>query len=115
MVKIKVEHKETVRCFHLPKDASWIDLEGKLRTLFNIPALTPFTLSYTDEDNDVITLSTDIELREIISSHETIKFNLKFSTDDLSDSDDNSDAWVLEGGSRKSSVSATIIETDNSV
>jgi hypothetical protein len=111
MVNIKVVHKDNARRFNLPPNASWIDLEAKLRTIFNIPKLTPFTLSYTDEDNDVITLSTDIELREIFASNPTIKFNLKFSTsDDLSDSE-NEDVWVFEG----SAAPGTTIETDNSV
>jgi len=115
MINIKVEHKDIVRKFSFPPNASWIELEGKLRTLFDIPKLAPFTLSYTDEDNDVITLSTDIELHEIFSSNnQTIKFNLKFSaSDDLSDSDDN-DTWVLEGGPSKSATYVTTIETDNS-
>ncbi|GES81873.1 protein NBR1 homolog isoform X2 [Rhizophagus clarus] len=99
MVNIKVIHKKAVRRFTLPSSATWIELEAKLRTLFNIPALSPFTLSYTDEDNDVITLSTDLELQEIFSSVPTVKFNLKFSTsDDSSDSDDSgNEVWVLEG------------------
>jgi hypothetical protein len=99
MVNIKVIHKKAVRRFTLPTKASWIELEAKLRTLFNIPSLSPFTLSYTDEDNDVITLSTDIELQEIFSSAPTVKFNLKFSTsDDSSDTEDSgNEVWVLEG------------------
>ncbi|RIA96026.1 hypothetical protein C1645_435849 [Glomus cerebriforme] len=116
MVNIKVIHKEAVRRFTLPSSATWIELEAKLRTLFTIPALSPFTLSYTDEDNDIITLSTDIELQEILSSAPTIKFNLKFSTSgDSSDSEDSgNEVWVLEGGNvppRKRADSVTTIET----
>src|SRR6266536_5480896 len=117
MVNIKVIHREAVRRFTLPSNAAWIELEAKLRTLFSIPALSPFTLSYTDEDNDVITLSTDIELQEILSSAPTVKFNLKFSTsDDSSDSEDSSnEVWVLEGGNiPRKRASITKIETDTS-
>lgn len=109
MVNIKVIHKKAVRRFTLPSNATWIELEAKLRTLFNIPALSPFTLSYTDEDNDVITLSTDLELQEIFSSAPTVKFDLKFSTsDDSSDSEDSgNEVWVLEGRNILPSKEAT--------
>ncbi|CAB4377297.1 unnamed protein product [Rhizophagus irregularis] len=114
MVNIKVIHKKAVRRFTLPSNATWIELEAKLRTLFNIPALSPFTLSYTDEDNDVITLSTDLELQEIFSSAPTVKFDLKFSTsDDSSDSEDSgNEVWVLEGRNILPSKEAASATTD---
>ncbi|CAI2168587.1 1853_t:CDS:2 [Funneliformis geosporum] len=102
MVNIKVTHKNTVRRFVLPThNATWTDLEAKLRGLYNIPTSTFFTLSYVDEDDDVITLSTDTEFQEVLSSQISapyIKFDLKFSTGDSSDGEDsNNEAWVFEG------------------
>ncbi|CAG8607090.1 15116_t:CDS:1 [Funneliformis caledonium] len=102
MVNIKVTYKETVRRFVLPtNNATWTGLEAKLRNIYNIPTSTTFTLSYVDEDGDVITLSTDMEFQEVLSSQLSasyIKFDLKFSTGDSSDGEDsNNEAWVFEG------------------
>jgi len=49
--------------------------------LFNIPQEIPIAVTYTDEEGDIITLSSDLELQEVLSnpSNKTIKFILKTS------------------------------------
>ncbi|CAG8554855.1 11180_t:CDS:2 [Ambispora leptoticha] len=44
---------------------TWSEFEKRTRDLFKLPSWTPFTLSYTDEEGDNITLSTDFELEQI--------------------------------------------------
>ncbi|CAG8568656.1 8486_t:CDS:1 [Acaulospora morrowiae] len=66
MASIKVSYQNTVRRFLVPKTITWSELESNLRTLFSLPP-TSFALSYTDEDGDVITLSSDLELQDIFS------------------------------------------------
>ncbi|CAG8554682.1 9860_t:CDS:1 [Funneliformis caledonium] len=79
MTSIKVSYKSTVRRFTIPDTITWSYLESKLRLLFSLPSTLQFTLSYKDEDGDIITLSTDLELQEYLSSQSpqsTLKFSL---------------------------------------
>ncbi|RIA82629.1 hypothetical protein C1645_788003 [Glomus cerebriforme] len=76
MTSIKVIYQSTVRRFSVPNTITWLDLESKLRELFSLPSTFKFSLSYTDEEGDVITLSTDLELQEFLSSQSTLKFTL---------------------------------------
>ncbi|CAG8614441.1 3566_t:CDS:1 [Dentiscutata erythropus] len=66
---IKVAYQSTVRRFSIAETTTWTELESNLRTLFSLPPTLPFSLSYTDEDGDVITLSTDLEIQDILSNH----------------------------------------------
>ncbi|KAG9297701.1 hypothetical protein G9A89_011216 [Geosiphon pyriformis] len=116
MASIKVIYKSTVRRFTLasPSTTSWAHLEDTLRNLFSIPSTIPIQLSYTDEDGDVITLSTDFELQEILTQQPqgtTFKFNL---TTLAADGDEaNKDAWVLE--SRERAPSVNTVRSDETV
>ncbi|CAG8517401.1 12090_t:CDS:2, partial [Acaulospora colombiana] len=46
--------------------STWSELESQLRTLFKIPGTLKIIASYLDEDGDNITLSSDLELQEVI-------------------------------------------------
>ncbi|GES78182.1 hypothetical protein GLOIN_2v1576915 [Rhizophagus clarus] len=76
MTSIKVTYQSTARRFPVPDTITWSDLESKLRELFSLPPTLKFSLSYTDDEGDVIILSTDLELQELLSSKSILKFVL---------------------------------------
>ncbi|KAF0517021.1 pb1 domain containing protein [Gigaspora margarita] len=78
MATIKVTYNSIVRRFTISPDSTWVNLESQLRNLFQIPN-DPLNVSYTDEDGDVITISSDLELQEVLSQYsigKPIKFIL---------------------------------------
>jgi hypothetical protein len=66
MASIKVTYNSISRRFNITSP-NWVELESKLRTLYNIPTTSSLIVSYKDEDGDVITLSSDLELKEILA------------------------------------------------
>ncbi|CAG8475335.1 4641_t:CDS:1 [Ambispora leptoticha] len=101
---IKVKYQSTVRRLTIPNDEtnSWTDFETQLRTLFSIPETNPISVSYTDDDGDVITLSSDLELHEVISNNTSPSKTLSFVISTVNDDDHSTkhpenDSWVLEG------------------
>nr|CAG8541624.1 6973_t:CDS:2 [Entrophospora candida] len=78
MTNIKIFHNSILRKFSISNSAKWSDLEEKIRMLFTLSPTSKFTLSYTDEEEDIVTISTDLELQELLSNHgaTTIKFTL---------------------------------------
>ncbi|CAG8492844.1 11598_t:CDS:1 [Acaulospora colombiana] len=79
MASIKVSYQDTIRRFAVPKTITWLELESNLRTLFSFSPTFSFALSYTDEDGDIITLSSDLELQDILSQtqqHTPLRFTL---------------------------------------
>ncbi|RHZ51295.1 hypothetical protein Glove_481g28 [Diversispora epigaea] len=114
MAVIKVTYNQISRRFDISSNTTWNTLESQLRSLFNLPTNSSISLSYTDEDGDAITLSSDLELFEVLSSVRNNDYNnssssnnnyngsvLKFVLDvheynrEISRESDNS--WVLEG------------------
>src|SRR4051812_16515086 len=88
MATIKVTYNSIARRFNINPSTTWDELESKLRSLYNIPTTSLLTVSYTDEDGDVITLSSDLELKEVLaqqSSRRPIKFVLSTVND-----------WIVE-------------------
>ncbi|CAG8481742.1 2582_t:CDS:2 [Funneliformis caledonium] len=82
MVNIKVKFGTIARRLGISSITTWSEFESQLRTLFNIPQNVPIVTTYTDEEGDTITLSSDIELQEVLSNafnNNTIKFNLTTS------------------------------------
>lgn len=78
MATIKVTYNSISRRFNIASP-NWVELESKLRSLYNIPTTSSLIVSYNDEDGDVITLSSDLELKEILdqqSSSRPIKLIL---------------------------------------
>ncbi|CAG8527765.1 2577_t:CDS:2 [Ambispora gerdemannii] len=99
MLNIKVIYQSTARRFTIQdsEKITWSEFEKRTRNLFNLPSWTQFTLSYTDEEGDNITLSTDFELEEVINDHihnknnkknNSLKFNVK-TIDNNHSNDDN--------------------------
>ncbi|CAI2167252.1 2532_t:CDS:2 [Funneliformis geosporum] len=93
METIKVNYNSISRRFNINTSTTWTELESKLRSLYNIPTTTSLNVSYTDEDGDVITLSSDLEFKEVLtqqSSGRPIKLVLNTVN--------NSESWVFEDG-----------------
>ncbi|KAF0517020.1 pb1 domain containing protein [Gigaspora margarita] len=79
MATVNVKYENTVRSIKLPPNSTWLELESNFRDLFQIPNSTFITASYIDEDGDIITISSDIELWEFFSQYSvnnTIKLTL---------------------------------------
>ncbi|GBB98422.1 hypothetical protein RclHR1_03220015 [Rhizophagus clarus] len=70
MAIIKVTYNSISRRFNITSP-NWAELESKLRSLYNIPATSSLIVSYSDEDGDIITLSSDLELKEILDQQTT--------------------------------------------
>ncbi|CAG8697219.1 9161_t:CDS:1 [Racocetra persica] len=97
MANVKVLYGSIIRRFTIPNDTSWSFFESQIRSLFQMPPKTPISLSYTDEDGDIITLSSDLELQEILSDQTLFGSSVKFvlsTPDELVPNEKNS--WVLE-------------------
>ncbi|CAG8433607.1 10912_t:CDS:2 [Diversispora eburnea] len=77
-ISIKVSYQKTNRRFAIAKNAKWSELETSIRTLYSFPPTFSFALTYTDEDSDIITLRSDLELQEILSQphSSTLKFTI---------------------------------------
>ncbi|CAG8562666.1 6836_t:CDS:1 [Racocetra fulgida] len=67
MTTVKVIYGSVSRQFTIGADTTWAELESQLRTLFQIPSHAQVIATYTDEDGDNITLSSDLELAEVHS------------------------------------------------
>ncbi|XP_059441396.1 protein JOKA2 [Corylus avellana] len=100
---IKVKFEDTLRRFTVPLDPlnGGLDLDmaglrAKILSLFNFPADTDFTLTYLDEDGDVVTLVDDEDMRDMMSQ------DLKFLRIEVQLSNDN--AGKPYGGSSGSST-----------
>ncbi|RIA93798.1 hypothetical protein C1645_761549 [Glomus cerebriforme] len=104
----KISNQTITRRFVMPTEKpSWSELELKVREIFSIPSSVSPGLTYKDEDDDSITISSQIELEDFykqVKCHDssdnniTYKFNLVIFTpirdyaDDEHDGDNNSPA-----------------------
>src|SRR5215213_3676207 len=98
MANIKVTYGSIVRRLTISSTTTWSELENQLHNLFNIPQEIPIAVTYIDEDGDVITLSSDIELQEALSNNaNTIKFVLTTSdVNNLNDRERSIDTVIDE-------------------
>ena len=98
----KVSNQMVTRRFTMPtKRPTWAELESKVREIFSIPSSVTPGLTYLDNDDDVITLSSQAELEDYYkqikqvedSSNTIYKFNLVIFTPirDHSNDDNGSD------------------------
>src|SRR2546429_8279922 len=106
MASIKVSYGQTSRKFTIPSNTTWTEFESQLHDLFNIPNETTISISYIDEDEDVITLSTDSELQQVLSDQELFGSNVKFNVY-TSENPDN-DGWVLENAENAEEKEASV-------
>ncbi|CAG8457479.1 6816_t:CDS:2 [Ambispora gerdemannii] len=117
---VKISFNSIVRRFIVPKNISWHDFEEQLRKRFSVSSSLPLSLSYKDEDGDIITLSSTEELSEVLDSGNnisngncTIVFSMSLAGDEQNGN--AAAAWIFEGSEqqqRSSTVSSTI-ETGN--
>src|ERR1044072_7888258 len=101
MATIKVTYGQTSRKFTIASNTTWKEFESQLHNIFNIPNETAISISYIDEDGDIITLSTDSELQQILSDQESFGANVKFNVYTSENPDNNNNDWVLEDAKAK--------------
>ncbi|KAL2935919.1 Protein NBR1-like protein [Bienertia sinuspersici] len=71
-VVIKVKYGDTLRRFNASVDGEQhldLNMEGlrlKICSLFNLPSNADFSLTYIDEDNDMVTLADDEDLHDVV-------------------------------------------------
>ncbi|KAF9386404.1 hypothetical protein CPC16_007560, partial [Podila verticillata] len=65
----KVSFNGAFRRFLIARPATWTDFETKLRGVYNLSPSARLDVQYKDEEGDVITLSTDSELEDVLSMH----------------------------------------------
>ncbi|CAG8488058.1 7105_t:CDS:2 [Paraglomus occultum] len=115
MPTIKVAYNDEVRQFAVSPHSTWTELSSTLRAIFSIPPSTAISVTYNDEDGDVVTMSSDLELREVFNSHVSDSESMKFTLNIVEESEqDEEDGVVIPnnirhrnsvGSSRESSVS----------
>lgn len=72
---IKVKYGSTLRRFNARVDENenldldMVDLKAKILSLFSFPSDADLTLTYVDEDGDVVTLVDDNDLRDVMRQH----------------------------------------------
>ncbi|CAG8451340.1 7687_t:CDS:1 [Acaulospora colombiana] len=82
MATVKAMYESAIRRFTISSDITWSNLVSQLRDLFQIPNTALINVSYTDEEGDVISVSSDLELQEILSLHSAGKIvRLVITTD----------------------------------
>ncbi|KXS11991.1 hypothetical protein M427DRAFT_157586 [Gonapodya prolifera JEL478] len=58
-------------------ETSWEDIENQIRSLFSFATSEVFNVTYTDQDGDVVTISTTQELRDLVAeAGKPVKFVL---------------------------------------
>jgi hypothetical protein len=76
---VKTTYLSTTRRFTVPKDVTWGGLEKEIQGLFGLEE--PIRLTYHDDDNDIVTLSSDRELRDLLKeSTGALRFSVKLSS-----------------------------------
>ena len=98
---VKIHFNNEIRRFSLAQNASWADLRARIVELFPSFRNSSFVLSYTDEENDQITISTDEEVRDVLRTHQLVHLSITFpsssSTSSLSpDSQVHKDQPTME-------------------
>ncbi|CAG8755073.1 750_t:CDS:1, partial [Racocetra fulgida] len=69
--KITNHDDSTTRRFTMPTPTpSWEELSTKIRQIFEIPKQTRISLTYLDEEGDVITFSSEAELQDLYNERE---------------------------------------------
>ncbi|CAG8567680.1 25955_t:CDS:1 [Dentiscutata erythropus] len=103
-MNIKVTYNNITHKVRLSNETNWDSLKVQLCDLFNISDEFSIYLSYTDNDDTIITLSSDSELRQILSDQVS---NMKFV---LSTTQENLDSdWIeVDNDSRNNLVNENI-------
>ncbi|CAI5461452.1 unnamed protein product [Closterium sp. Yama58-4] len=97
---LKVKCRGVLRRISSRRDPPAFDhVDGQIRKLFKIPADKPITVTYTDSDGDVITVSTDEDLHDAFIYQELNPLRLDVAVE----SDDFVDVCSLDGSVYSSS------------
>ncbi|RUS21122.1 hypothetical protein BC938DRAFT_475465, partial [Jimgerdemannia flammicorona] len=100
-VVAKVSYNNTTRRLTVPENITWAQFDGRIREQFGLTSTEVLSILYRDPDGDVITLSTDLELQEILRNAGpagSVRFLLTASPSAGGDTA----AWVFEGTSNVS-------------
>lgn len=84
---IKVNYRDVLRRFRVPVNANGqLDLDmarlrEKITSLFNLPVDAELSLTYTDEDGDVVTLVDDNDLHDVVNQRlKFLRINVQLNT-----------------------------------
>jgi molybdopterin-guanine dinucleotide biosynthesis protein A len=73
---VKIDFNGETRRFTLPKaTATWNDLVQKIGNIVKAPT-SEIVVTYTDDDGDILTLHTDIELVDLLTSYDTVRLTV---------------------------------------
>ncbi|XP_071710067.1 protein JOKA2-like [Rutidosis leptorrhynchoides] len=95
-IVIKVKYGETLRRFNVSVDDKKLALDiamlrDKIRSLFTFGSDVIFTLTYVDEDGDVVTLADDDDLHDVVrQSLNPLRITVTLNNGDVSKSSANS-------------------------
>ncbi|GBB98421.1 hypothetical protein RclHR1_03220014 [Rhizophagus clarus] len=89
MANIKVTYGTVSRRLAISSTTTWSEIETQFRNLFNIPKELQMMVSYTDEEGDVITLSSDLEFQEVLSNYSNNIIKFVLTTSIVNNSNDN--------------------------
>lgn len=87
---IKVKYGDTLRRFSVlsngngPLDLDMAGLQAKIRNLFKLTSDSDITLTYIDEDNDIVTLVDDADLRDAVKQDlNPLRINIFVDSDNV--------------------------------
>ncbi|CAI5980478.1 unnamed protein product [Closterium sp. NIES-65] len=101
---LKVKCRGVLRRISSRRDPPAFDhVDGQIRKLFKVPADKPITVTYTDSDGDVITVSTDEDLHDAFIYQELNPLRLDVAVESLPGADDFVDVCSLDGSVYSSS------------
>ncbi|KAF9560848.1 hypothetical protein EC968_005982 [Mortierella alpina] len=104
-----VSLSDNLRRLIVSRPAVWTAFVEKVRNVYRLPADVAFDVQYKDDEGDVITLNTDSELEDVLSTHRLLNLvaSVRFEIF-LRDSDDTVDVGISrEAPTRERSVAAT--------
>ncbi|KAF9160551.1 hypothetical protein DFQ26_005398 [Actinomortierella ambigua] len=65
----KVSYNGAMRRFLLTRPASWTEFEYKIRSCYALSPELELSIQYKDDEGDIITLSTETELQDVLAMH----------------------------------------------
>ncbi|KAF7728641.1 hypothetical protein EC973_005678 [Apophysomyces ossiformis] len=75
-VTFKVTIGNDTRRLELPRESTWDELSARLRSLFSIETTSSLVLYYYDNDRDLLTISSNAELSQLIADTTTEQLHL---------------------------------------
>ncbi|RUS15141.1 hypothetical protein BC937DRAFT_92851 [Endogone sp. FLAS-F59071] len=106
-ISLKVSYGNSTRRMTVPVDISWAQFELAARELFGLSSIDTLNILYRDPDGDIITLSTDLELQDLLGSSQGSGATLKFLLTTGPATSNNVATWRFDS----SSVSSEPVES----